>query len=135
MYSSKATAPLSEAEIDEILEDARTRNSRESITGVLVYMDDIFFQLLEGEKDVVHATMKRIEHDTRHDSIKVFYEGDTDQPIFHDWSMAFLYATPEQMSRWAGLPGTTTMDKILEEISDNKTQVPRLLVNILDILK
>ena len=134
MYSSKATAPLSDVEINQILDKARTQNSANSITGALLYMDDVFFQVLEGDKETVHATMDKIKSDPRHQDITIFYEGNTDKPIFQQWKMAFLYVTPEEMSNWSGIPGTTTLENILSEL-ENAEQVPKLLINILTMLK
>ena len=44
--------------------------------------------------------------------------------------MAYLSATAEQVSKWAGLPGTATVEELLADIN----RVPRILVNIMNAL-
>ena len=53
---------------------------------------------------------------------------------FETWSMAYLSPTAEQMSNWAGLPGTATVEELLAEVNRDPRRVPRILVNILKVL-
>jgi len=56
VYRSEIKAkskPMIVSNISDILEEARKRNSREGITGMLIYYDQTFFQILEGEKSAV----------------------------------------------------------------------------------
>jgi hypothetical protein len=115
MYSSQATEPM-------------------TVTGVLVYVDGVFFQIIEGDKDVVHSLMASIASDSRHHSVKIFYEAEVNVRAFESWSMAYLSATAEQMSKWAGLPGTATAEELLTDINRSPHRVPRILVNILNAL-
>ena len=98
MYSSQATKPMTITGLKEILEDARTGNQARNVTGVLVYVDGVFFQILEGDKDIVRNLMASIASDSRHQSVKVFYEAEVDVQAFESWSMAYLSPTAEQMS-------------------------------------
>ena len=134
MYSSEATRPMTVSGLEEILADARTGNQARNVTGALVYVDDVFFQLIEGDKDVVHNLMASIASDSRHQSVKVFYEAEVDVRAFESWNMAYLSTTAEQMSHWAGLPGTATVEELLAEVNRDPRRVPRILVNILKVL-
>ena len=53
MYSSKAVQPMSTQDLRGILDDAREGNVARGVTGVLVYADGVFLQILEGEEDTV----------------------------------------------------------------------------------
>ncbi len=134
MYSSQATEPMTASRLEEILTDARTGNEARNITGALVYVDDVFFQIIEGDKDVVRHLMASIASDSRHHSVKVFHEAEVDVRAFESWSMAYLSPTAEQMSIWAGLPGTTTVQGLLAAIDSGPHRAPRILVNILKVL-
>jgi hypothetical protein len=134
MYSSQATAPMTVTGLEEILTDARTGNEARNVTGALVYVDGVFFQLIEGEKDVVRNLMANIARDSRHHSVKVFYEAEVDVRAFESWSMAYLSPTAEQMSTWAGFPGTATVEKLLADVSRDPRRVPQILVNVLKAL-
>ena len=61
VYSSQATSPMSLSDLEEMLVDARTENEKRSITGALIYVDDVFIQVLEGKKDTVLSLMQKIE--------------------------------------------------------------------------
>jgi hypothetical protein len=134
MYSSQATRPLTVNDLEEILTDARTGNQARNVSGALVYVDDVFFQLIEGDKEVIQNLMASIASDSRHHSVKVFYEAEVDVRAFESWSMAYLSATAEQMSTWAGFPGTTTVEKLLVDVNRDPNRVPRILVNVLKAL-
>jgi hypothetical protein len=134
MYSSQATEPMTVTGLEEILTDARTGNEARNVTGALVYVDGVFFQVIEGDKDVVHKLMGSIASDSRHHSVKVFYEAEVEVRAFESWSMAYLSPTAEQMAKWAGLPGTATVEELLADISRGSQRVSRILVNILNAL-
>jgi len=134
MYSSQATQPMTVSGLEEILVDARTGNEKRNITGALVYVDGVFFQLLEGEEAAVRDLMASIASDARHRSVKVFYEAPVDARAFQSWRMAYLSTTTEQMSNWAGLSGTATIETLLADINRNPDRVPKILVNILKAL-
>jgi Sensors of blue-light using FAD len=134
MYSSQAAQPMTVTALEEILTDARTGNQARNVTGALVYVDGVFFQIIEGDKDVVRKLMANIASDSRHHSVKVFHEAEVDVRAFESWSMAYLSPTAEQMSTWAGLPGTATVEKLLADVSRNPRRVPQILVNALKAL-
>jgi hypothetical protein len=62
--------------------------------------------------------------------VKVFYEAEVELRAFESWSMACLSATSEQMSKWAGLPGTATVEELLADINRGPHRAPRILVSI-----
>ena len=134
MYSSQATEPMTVTGLEAILTDARTGNEARDVTGALVYVDGVFFQIIEGDKDVVHKLMASIASDSRHHSVKIFYDAEVAARAFESWSMAYLSATAEQMSKWAGLPGTATVEELLTDINRGPHRVPRILVSILNAL-
>ena len=120
--------------LEAILVDARTGNEARNVTGALVYVDGVFFQIIEGEKDVVDDLMANIARDSRHHSVKVFYKSQVDVRAFESWRMAYLSATAEQLAKWAGLPGTATVEELLVDIDRDPDRVPRILTNVLKLL-
>jgi len=134
MYSSQATEPMTISGLEQILTDARSGNESRNVTGALVYVDGVFFQILEGDKDVVTKLMANIARDSRHHSVTVFYESVVDEPAFESWRMAYLSPTAEQMSAWAGLPGTATLENLLDDVNRGPHRAPTILVNVLKAL-
>jgi hypothetical protein len=134
MYSSQAAEAMTVSGLEKILSDARSGNKARNVTGALVYVDGVFLQILEGDEDVVRSLMASIANDSRHRSVKAFYEAQVEVRAFESWSMAYLSPTAEEMSTWAGLPAATTVDELLAYVNANPDRVPRILVNILETL-
>jgi hypothetical protein len=135
IYSSQATVPMSLADLEEILADARAGNERRQVTGVLVYVEGVFMQILEGEEDVLRSLMHSIAIDTRHTDVKVFHEAAVAHRTFTNWRMAYLSATPEQMAAWAGLEGAaTSIESVLEDIHREPQRVSHVVDGLLRAL-
>jgi hypothetical protein len=134
MYSSEAKVPLTAAGLEEILVDAREGNQARDVTGALVYVDGVFFQILEGDEGAVRKLMASIASDSRHQSVKVFYEAEVASRAFASWRMAYLAPTAQQMSAWAGLPAATTVGELLADVNRDPQRAPRILVNVLTAL-
>ena len=77
----------------KILEDlylkARTNNSKNNITGILIYIDRSFLQVLEGEEKIVNETFKKISIDARHKNIFNIIDSPIEQRIFEDYNFGF----------------------------------------------
>jgi hypothetical protein len=72
-----------------MLKESNARNSEAGITGMLLYKDGQFMQVLEGPADAVTTTFHRISKDNRHHSINVIVQGAVQERRFPGWSMAF----------------------------------------------
>ncbi len=102
IYVSAATELMSDAELAQILEVSRRRNVEDGITGMLLYKDGSFMQLLEGPRDKVTATFERIGRDPRHHGLIILREADADARCFPDWSMGFRSIKAAEL---AAVPG------------------------------
>lgn len=89
VYVSTATEPLTKAQLRELLKGSHDRNARAGITGLLLYKDGNFMQVLEGEEAVVNRLFKKISRDSRHYGIIPLLQGHIKQRSFPDSSMAF----------------------------------------------
>lgn len=134
IYSSEAAPDLAAVQLEEMLAESRVRNLAHGITGVLLFVEGAFLQILEGEKKDVYDLMERIQRDPRHHGIKVFYEEDVDERAFASWSMAYLTPKAEEVAKWAELDGATTIGKVLASIESNPGRLPTMVVNILKTL-
>jgi hypothetical protein len=65
-------------------------NTRHSITGVLVYSQGVFLQLLEGPESAVNALFGDICVDERHAAIKVLTRSHISVRRYADWSMGVI---------------------------------------------
>lgn len=89
LYVSGASKQMSVADIQKILAVSRSNNLRDGVTGVLLWADGVFIQVLEGEADTVRTVFRRIEKDDRHRNIMVVLEQTADKRLFTQWSMGF----------------------------------------------
>ena len=88
-YVSSAVRAFTADELQRLLAGSRQRNERDSISGMLLYKDGNFMQVLEGDESVVRATHARIASDARHSGLITLLQGTVSERAFAAWSMAF----------------------------------------------
>jgi hypothetical protein len=88
-YASMAVTAFDSAALQELLITSRGNNLQLGITGMLLYRDGEFMQVLEGEQAAVQTLYARIARDPRHHRTTTILEGPTDARHFPDWSMGF----------------------------------------------
>lgn len=76
--------------VSEILAVSARNNLRDTISGLLVYDEGAFFQVLEGPQDTVQACYQRILEDTRHFDIEKMSDERIDRRKFSRWSMGYM---------------------------------------------
>jgi hypothetical protein len=96
VYVSAAVGSPTRADLLALLAKAREKNDRLGITGLLLFKDGDFIQLLEGERQAVREVFDAIKVDPRHSGVIVLLEGEAEGRLFADWSMGFRdLADPE----------------------------------------
>jgi hypothetical protein len=91
LYHSQIRRMLSENEMQALLEWSRRYNAAHGITGLLLYSEGYFVQVLEGSEAEVHDLFARIQHDTRHQLVTVISQG-LGPRRFGDWHMRYALA-------------------------------------------
>lgn len=89
-----------ETELGPILESAVRHNSADGITGMLLYSDGNFLQVLEGIPENARATYERICQDRRHRNITLLTEEEVPERQFPHWSMGFRQLSPADIARF-----------------------------------
>lgn len=89
-YVSTETRHFDAEDLVSLLNQARALNASRDLTGILLYREGSFFQVLEGDQATVHNTFRSIEGDDRHHEIEVLFSGPTEEREFRDWRMGFL---------------------------------------------
>ncbi|MDT8990883.1 BLUF domain-containing protein [Curvibacter sp. APW13] len=89
VYSSRATEPFNSVQMEALLEGARRFNAEHDITGMLLYADGHFLQVLEGPQETVETLLARIDADPRHDHVRVLLRSQRAHRDFPDWHMAY----------------------------------------------
>ena len=89
IYASRSLAAPDEVDIQALLEHARRKNAALGITGMLLLIEDSFFQVLEGEAESVDSVYRVIEQDPRHDRVTQIIREPLARRSFAEWSMGF----------------------------------------------
>ena len=77
------------AQLAAIVAAARRNNSRNGITGALLYSDHCFEQVLEGHREAIEDTFERISTDRRHREITIVHYATIAQRSFEGMALVF----------------------------------------------
>lgn len=100
IYASSATRLMTDEELVELLRISRQNNHPRGITGMLLYRDGNFLQVLEGEAEAVDALYNTIAQDPRHHNILLISRQAVAERSFPEWEMGFTDInglTPDDM--------------------------------------
>ena len=89
VYFSSAVQKLSLEEVLAMLRSIRPKNQQLGITGMLLYRDGNFLQVIEGPQTAVRKLISTIERDARHRNIVLLGVKPIAERQFSEWSMAF----------------------------------------------
>lgn len=89
IYVSHAADGLKSSDLHDILKKAHEVNANLGITGLLLYKNKRFMQLIEGQEDAVRGLYQKILQDPRHRDLIVLQEDTEPERQFPGWSMAF----------------------------------------------
>ena len=90
IYQSQVCNDLSNDDLINILTTSRHNNKLRNITGVLMYANRTFIQILEGEACDVLPLYEKIQEDNRHQDVHICVTHDISVRQFADWDMGFI---------------------------------------------
>jgi hypothetical protein len=102
MYSSDYAGTLQDMPTDfaNILSTARSENPKLGITGLLLFDNGKFLQVLEGEKFHLDALMENIARDKRHNNIQILVDAPIDHRELEGWNMEAFDITNTKEKDW-----------------------------------
>jgi hypothetical protein len=112
LYGSRATHAPTETDLQTLLERSRTYNAHQQITGLLLYSDGQFVQLVEGPEAVVRSLYARIRADARHTQVVTLSDGPSPQRWFADWHMAFGHVEAPDLHQVLGAVATPALPQV-----------------------
>jgi hypothetical protein len=74
-------------DLNKIMQASVRNNERDGITGALLFDPIWFVQILEGEREAISATLRRIMPDPRHDAVTVMDCAPIESRLFGNWWM------------------------------------------------
>jgi hypothetical protein len=102
VYVSFANEQLSEKALEDLLTSIRKKNEKQDVTGLLLYNDGSFIQVIEGADETIRNLFDVIKQDRRHSNVVKLLEEPIEKRAFPDWSMGYRKLSKKQSSR---LPG------------------------------
>lgn len=87
-YVSDASMELKNEDLTLLYEQTVQNNYRLDVTGVLIYKDGSFFQILEGKKQTLISLFEKIKMDTRHSHVITLFSKESVR-IFEDYQTGF----------------------------------------------
>jgi uncharacterized membrane protein (DUF373 family) len=106
-YISTATEPMSSHDLQTLLHSCREHNANRGVTGMLLYGNGTFLQVLEGEERVIDELLDIIEGDPRHTGMQVLHRKAIEKREYSDWSMGFRRLNARDLQ---GIDGLRELD-------------------------
>ncbi len=96
LYASGASYDISADDIAAILAASRRNNARLDVTGMLLFANNTFIQILEGPEETVRRLAGTISEDRRHRNYMILFERTSDSRAFANWEMGFKALDPSR---------------------------------------
>ena len=128
IYVSTAVVPMTDHDLAQLLEQCRSRNEQNRITGMLLYKNGHFMQVLEGEEASVREIFRDIVKDKRHKSIDVLRAEFIQHRDFPDWTMGFANIDELDPSTIPGFTRFLELDFRSEYFSEDSVEAHAMLL-------
>ena len=102
IYTSRASQTMTPATLLDILDTSRHNNDSRAITGMLVFANGDFLQVIEGPEDAIETLFNRIQDDPRHTHCRVFSDTTIAERLFKDWHMGFREIDKSELTQRPG---------------------------------
>ncbi len=109
-YVSTVSSNLSDTDIENLMNYVREHNNLLNITGILLHSDGNFFQVLEGEKEIIKMMFERIKKDARHYNIIKMLDKEISDNSFSAYHSSFTVIS--------GHYGNTELQQFLKNEKD-----------------
>ena len=88
VYCSRAAEGVDDAEVDRIVDSAQRSNLARGITGVLIFGNGVFFQMIEGSAAQIKKLAATLHCDPRHyDVVSLDWSEERRERLYPNWEM------------------------------------------------
>lgn len=127
VYMSALADHADDACLRDILAESTAKNPARHITGILLYVNGSFLQVLEGHPQTLKELYRRIHSDPRHTGVVKISQQAIEDREFGEWSMGWAQVAAADLDQIAGKNDFFTHGHCLTEL-DN-TVVRRILAD------
>ncbi|MBA4028100.1 MAG: hypothetical protein C0475_02985 [Planctomyces sp.] len=114
VYISRSLKPVTPELIKALSEKNTQNNMTKGVTGMLIFGNGWFMELLEGDVYAVIELFDEIAQDTRHTDVTQLFLGPASKRYFGDWNVGvvnFEPAPPGDKSRLAAMTELASIDQ------------------------
>lgn len=123
-YISNKSPDLNQIQITELLESCKAKNESVGIKGLLLYSEFNFFQILEGEKQLVLSLYEQIKLDPRHYGLIQILGRDIERGSFDGYQVDII---GEDLKLQSGIP-----EEYIEALKGIPTDVRKSMERMLE---
>ena len=122
IYASKASTDFSKDDIVVLLEKARNKNESLNVTGMLLFDNGGFLQVLEGEEETVNQLFSVISSDSRHRNIVKIISEAIPERQFDDWTMGYASISRQELAKIEGMNDFFTGKTCLADVDKGRAK-------------
>ncbi|WP_243646365.1 MULTISPECIES: BLUF domain-containing protein [unclassified Rathayibacter] len=123
VYSSRSATGFQDVDLADLLAQSRTNNERLGLTGMLLYRDGRFLQLLEGPTGVLEERMSVIATDPRHHDVRTLLSEQLTGRLLPSWTMGYPTVGRAEID---DIPGYRRTFEDLDTDTDSSFTLPAL---------
>ncbi|MGB1109937.1 MAG: BLUF domain-containing protein [Gammaproteobacteria bacterium] len=120
VYSSVETVEFTDADLADLLDVARKNNRRMDLSGMLLYDQGNFFQVLEGRPDRVEQLFEHIGRDPRHERVVTIIREPIEERSFFGWSMGHAKVSTESLGSIDGMNDFFSYGRSFKDITPGR---------------
>jgi len=122
IYTSAHVQPLSQAEVDALIEQSRESNRRNGITGILFYVGGCFMQVVEGEPRAIGELYAKLLRDPRHTRVTLIIQEAIQHRFFGDWTMAMAAVGSAELATILDAGDASQRDHLLGSLDEGRAK-------------
>jgi len=126
-YVSRSSEPMSPEQLLALLLQCRQNNVAKAVTGMLLYENGTFLQVIEGEDNVIDDLVAQILVDPRHAQVQMLSRKPISSRQYADWSMGFEQVTDARLEEIDGLTDFSARDFNFDYLVGNEPVVTQLM--------
>ena len=126
-YVSRSSEPMPSEQLLALLLQCRKNNAAKAVTGMLLYENGTFLQVIEGEDDVIDDLVAQILNDPRHAQVQMLSRKPISSRQYADWSMGFEQVTDARLKGVDGLKDFSASNFNFDYLVGNESVVSQLM--------
>ncbi|WP_420317346.1 BLUF domain-containing protein [Ekhidna sp.] len=132
IYTSTPSGSVTPEILNDITKKSIEWNSAQGITGMLLNVEDKYFQFLEGEESAVRKLFEMIKGDARHENVTLRIQGYANERVFSEWSMGSWMLSNKELAELSAL---NDLKAFLEDPVNSSLQSKKFVAMMSNLLQ